>query len=212
MNVYPLDLPGVLLFEPRIFRDERGFFFESFNAEAFRAVVGMDLAFVQDNHSRSTRGVLRGLHYQLPPRAQGKLLRVVAGEIFDVVVDLRRASATFGGWVGTRLSADNHRQIWVPPGFAHGFLVLTDVAEVLYKTTDLYAPAYERAIAWDDPAIGIEWPVLTGEDAPGEGGPTLSDRDAAAPSLADAVAGGDVFVGDFVVREVSVGDVSAPPL
>jgi dTDP-4-dehydrorhamnose 3,5-epimerase len=188
MNTRTLEVPGVLLLEPRVFRDERGFFLESFNANAFAEATGLDVAFVQDNHSRSTRGVLRGLHYQMEPRAQGKLLRVVQGEIFDVAVDLREGSATFGRWVGTRLSAENHHQLWVPPGFAHGFLVLSEVADVLYKTTDLYAPSHERAIRWNDPSIGISWPSL-----PGGVPPTLSDRDRIAPSLADAVAAGDLF-------------------
>lgn len=164
-----------------MFRDARGFFLESYNARVFEEAMGFPVHFVQDNHSRSTRGVLRGLHYQLPPRAQGKLLRVVRGEVFDVAVDLRESSPTFGTWVGTHLSAENHHQLWIPPGFAHGFLVLSEVAEVLYKTTDLYAPEFERALAWDDPTVGIVWP-----DLPEGITPILSDKDAVAPNLAAA--------------------------
>lgn len=171
-------LPDVLLIEPKVFGDDRGFFFEAFNAASFAEATGLDLAFVQDNHSRSARGVLRGLHYQVAPRVQGKLLRVVVGSIFDVAVDVRAGSPTFGQWVGYELSAGDKRQIWVPGGFAHGFLVTSDHAEVLYKTTDYYAPDAERAIAWDDPVIGIDWPL--------DGAPILSDKDRAAGSLADA--------------------------
>lgn len=178
MKISPLAIPEVLLIEPKVFGDARGFFFESYNRRAFLDATGCDPDFVQDNHSKSARGVLRGLHYQLPPQAQGKLVRAVAGEVFDVAVDIRRASPTFGRWVGAVLSAANCRQMWIPPGFAHGFVVLSESAEFLYKTTDYWAPALERAIAWNDPAIGIDWP-LTGE-------PLLSGKDAVAPLLADA--------------------------
>lgn len=178
MKITPLAIPEVLLIEPKVFGDARGFFFESYNRRAFRDATGCDCDFVQDNHSKSARGVLRGLHYQLPPQAQGKLVRAVAGEVFDVAVDIRRDSPTFGRWVGCVLSAANCRQLWIPPGFAHGFVVLSESAEFLYKTTDYWAPALERAIAWNDPAIGIDWP-LTGE-------PLLSGKDAVAPLLADA--------------------------
>lgn len=179
MRAVATDLPEVLILEPRVFGDERGFFLESFNERAFEAAVGRPVRFVQDNHSRSARGVLRGLHYQQPPHAQGKLVRVTAGRVFDVAVDLRRGSPRFGRWAAAELSADNHRQMWIPPGFAHGFLVLSDSADFLYKTTDYYAPQAEAALRWDDPALAIAWPDL---GAP----PTLSAKDAAAPSLADA--------------------------
>ena len=159
MKVTPTAIPDVLVIEPRVFGDARGFFFESFNQKAFNEATGLDLDFVQDNHSRSARGVLRGLHYQVQ-QAQGKLVRVVRGAVFDVAVDIRKGSPTFGQWVGTELSEDNHRQFWVPAGFAHGFLVLSASADFLYKTTDYYAPAHERCIAWDDPAIGIRWPDI----------------------------------------------------
>lgn len=179
MQVVATSIPGPLILEPRVFGDARGFFCESWNQRRFDAAVGAPVRFVQDNHSRSTRGVLRGLHYQLPPHAQGKLVRVVHGRVFDVAVDLRRHSATLGRWVGVELSGDNHRQFWIPPGFAHGFLVLSDSVDFLYKTTDDYAPECERALRWDDPALAIEWP-----DA---GVPALlSPRDLAAPVLADA--------------------------
>ena len=179
MKVTPTALPGVLILEPKVFGDERGFFLESFNQQAFDAAVGHSVGFVQDNHSRSQRGVLRGLHYQLPPHAQGKLVRVVSGAVFDVAVDMRRASPTFGRWAGCELSAQNQRQLWIPPGFAHGFLVLSESADFLYKTTDYYAPQAEAALRWDDPNLGIDWPLagLT---------PLLSGKDAAAPSLAEA--------------------------
>ena len=179
MNVIRTAIPEVLIFEPKVFGDERGFFMESFNERAFREATGRDGPFVQDNHSRSARGVLRGLHYQLPPHAQGKLVRVVNGTVFDVAVDVRRSSPTFGRWVGVELSAGNHRQLWIPPGFAHGFLVLSESADFLYKTTDYYAPETEGAVRWDDPALGIEWP---------EAGvaPQLSAKDQAAPLLAQA--------------------------
>jgi len=160
MKVQPTALPEVLRIEPRVHTDERGFFYESFNQRAFQQATGLDPNFVQDNHSRSVRGVLRGLHYQLPPHAQGKLVRVVRGTVFDVAVDIRRTSPTFGRWVGEELSEDNHRQLWIPPGFAHGFLVLSDVADVLYKTTDYYAPDHEHCLAWNFPSAGIRWPDI----------------------------------------------------
>lgn len=181
-----IPLEGPLLITPRVFGDERGFFFESWNQRAFAAALEADgqvvPAFVQDNHSRSSRGVLRGLHYQLPPHPQGKLVRCVLGEIFDVAVDIRRGSHTFGQWVGARLSATNHQQLWVPTGFAHGFLTLSEHAEVLYKTTDFWSPDCERAIRWDDPQLAIAWPALSGEalDAP-----CLSNKDAQAARLSD---------------------------
>lgn len=169
MNVVATALPEVLIMEPKVFGDARGFFYESFNQEAFSQATGTTCRFVQDNHSRSLRGVLRGLHYQIR-QPQGKLVRVVQGAVFDVAVDIRRSSARFGRWVGVELSQDNHRQLWVPPGFAHGFLVLSQSAEFLYKTTDYYAPAHERCIAWNDPQIGIEWPLP-------DGAPVLSAKD-----------------------------------
>jgi dTDP-4-dehydrorhamnose 3,5-epimerase len=178
MNATPLALPDVILLEPRIFGDDRGWFYESFNARSFAAATDLDVTFVQDNHSRSSRGVLRGLHFQLPPAAQGKLVRAVAGSIFDVAVDIRRSSPTFGRWVGERLSAENKRQMWVPAGFAHGFLALEDGTEVLYKTTDFYNKAAEGAVRWDDPDIAIAWPQ--------DQAPLLAAKDAAAPLLADA--------------------------
>lgn len=159
MKVAPTAIPDVFVIEPRVFGDDRGFFFESFNAQAFARATGFTADFVQDNHSKSTRNVLRGLHYQVAPKAQGKLVRVVHGEVFDVVVDLRRNSRTFGKWVGETLSAENKKQLWIPPGFAHGFLTLSDCAEVLYKTTDYYSPDHERSIRWDDLGIGIAWPL-----------------------------------------------------
>ena len=179
MQVTPLAIADVLLIEPKVFGDARGFFFESFNQEAFTRATGVSLPFVQDNHSRSRRGVLRGLHYQLAPKAQGKLVRVVSGAVFDVAVDIRRGSPTFGRWAGAVLSADNQHQLWVPPGLAHGFVVLTDTADFLYKTTDYYSPAHERAIRWDDPAIGIDWPLA----AHGIAEPLLSDKDRTAARL-----------------------------
>ena len=156
-TVTPTAIPDVLMLEPKVFGDSRRFFFESFNEQDFAQATGLNVKFVQDNHSRSAKGVLRGLHYQLQ-QPQGKLVRVVRGAVFDVAVDIRRSSPTFGQWVGCELSEDNHRQFWVPPGFAHGFVVLSDRADFLYKTTDYYAPAHERCIAWNDPDIGIEWP------------------------------------------------------
>jgi len=171
MNVIPTQIPDVLLIEPKVFQDDRGFFFESFNAQKFVEETGITAAFVQDNHSRSIQGVLRGLHYQVQ-QPQGKLMRAIVGEIFDVAVDVRRNSPTFGQWVGTHLSAENKRQLWVPVGFAHGFYVVSEVAEVLYKTTDFYAPQHQRCIVWNDPDIGIDWP-LVGE------APVLSSKDQA---------------------------------
>nr|WP_295663578.1 dTDP-4-dehydrorhamnose 3,5-epimerase [Polymorphobacter sp.] len=177
MNVVDTPLPGVKLIEPRVFGDDRGFFLESWNAKAF-ADAGLDLTFVQDNHSRSARHVLRGLHYQIDD-PQGKLVRVTIGSVFDVAVDLRRSSPEFGRWVGYELSAENKRMLWVPPGFGHGFVVLSETADFLYKCTTLYAPANERAIVWNDPDLGIDWP-LDGAT------PLLSGKDAAASSFADA--------------------------
>lgn len=178
MKVIPTDLPEVLILEPQVFGDDRGFFFESFNARRFAEATGLTRDFVQDNHSRSARGVLRGLHYQLQ-QAQGKLVRVTAGEVYDVAVDIRRSSPNFGKWVGVHLSAENKRQLWVPEGFAHGFLVLSDYAEFLYKTTDYYAPTHERCIRWDDTELAIDWPRdnLT---------PQLSTKDQQGLSLSEA--------------------------
>jgi dTDP-4-dehydrorhamnose 3,5-epimerase len=177
MQVIPTSIPEVLVLEPKVFGDARGFFFESFNRKVFREATGVDADFVQDNHSRSAKGVLRGLHYQLQ-QPQGKLVRVVRGAVFDVAVDIRRSSPTFGRWVGMELSEGNHRQMWVPAGFAHGFVVLSESADFLYKTTDYYAPQHERCIAWNDPSIGIV--------GPGEVLPQLSARDAGAGLLATA--------------------------
>ncbi len=177
MNVLDTPLPGVRLIEPRVFGDDRGFFMETWNARVF-ADAGLDLTFVQDNHSRSARHVLRGLHYQID-NPQGKLVRVTDGSVFDVAVDVRRSSPHFGRWVGYELSAANKRMLWVPPGFAHGFVVLSETADFVYKCTALYAPAAERAIRWNDPAIGIDWGI-------GDAAPTQSAKDAAAPLLADA--------------------------
>lgn len=178
MNIIATDLPEVLIIEPRVFGDDRGFFFESFNLKTFREKTGVMLDFVQDNHSRSAKNVLRGLHYQIQ-QAQGKLVRVVAGEVFDVAVDLRQNSPNFGKWVGFILSAQNKRMVWVPPGFAHGFLTLSETAEFLYKTTDYYNPAFERSILWSDPDIGIDWPLNTQT-------PILATKDQAALHLRDA--------------------------
>ncbi|OGA68033.1 MAG: dTDP-4-dehydrorhamnose 3,5-epimerase [Betaproteobacteria bacterium RIFCSPLOWO2_12_FULL_65_14] len=177
MKVVRTEIPDVLILEPKVFGDERGFFFEPYNKRVFREATGLEVEFVQDNHSRSRSGVLRGLHYQLR-QAQGKLVRVTAGEVFDVAVDLRRGSATFANWVGFHLDAAAQRMAWIPPGFAHGFLVLSEQAEVLYKTTDYYAPEHERTVRWNDPRLGIAWPL--------RGEPILSAKDAAAPGLADA--------------------------
>ena len=177
MKATRLSIPDVVLIEPRVFGDPRGFFFESFNQRAFNEATGTNHQFVQDNHSLSTQGVLRGLHYQIQ-QPQGKLVRVAQGAVWDVAVDIRKSSPTFGQWVGMELSADNHRQLWVPPGFAHGFVVLSETAEFLYKTTDYYAPEHERCIAWDDAQLGIDW-HLTGE-------PRLSAKDAQGLALAQA--------------------------
>lgn len=172
MKATRLSIPEVMLIEPQVFGDARGFFFESFNQKAFNEATGTQHEFVQDNHSRSAKGVLRGLHYQIQ-QPQGKLVRVVRGAVFDVAVDIRKSSPTFGQWVGEELSEDNHRQLWVPPGFAHGFVVLSDMAEFLYKTTDYYAPQFERCIAWNDPSLAIDWrldgatPLLSAKDAAG---------------------------------------------
>ncbi|ABE45911.1 dTDP-4-dehydrorhamnose 3,5-epimerase [Polaromonas sp. JS666] len=179
MKATPLAIPDVILLEPQVFGDARGFFFESFNQAKFEAAIGRQASFVQDNHSRSARKVLRGLHYQVQ-QPQGKLVRVVQGEVFDVAVDIRKSSPTFGQWVGEILSADNKRQIWVPEGFAHGFVVMSDTAEFLYKTTDYYAPEFERCIAWNDPAIGIQWPL------PLNTPPLLSSKDQMGLTMHDA--------------------------
>ena len=179
MNIQPTDLPGVVIITPRVFKDARGFSFESYNAEKLKA-HSIEMVFVQDNQSCSTRGTLRGLHFQLPPMAQDKLVRCVRGVIWDVAVDIRVGSPTFGRWVGVELSAGNFRQIYVPSGFAHGFCVLSDEAEVLYKTSAVYSATHERGIAWDDPAIGVAWPIAE---------PLLSDRDRRAESLAGYLAG-----------------------
>ncbi|MEY4209903.1 MAG: dTDP-4-dehydrorhamnose 3,5-epimerase [Pseudomonadota bacterium] len=159
MKATRLEIPEVILFEPTVFGDERGFFYESFNQQTFNQLTGLNVQFVQDNHSKSQKGVLRGLHYQLPPKAQGKLVRVVQGEVFDVAVDIRQNSPTFGQWVSAILSSENKQQLWIPEGFAHGFLTLSETAEFLYKTTDYYAPEMERCIVWDDDALGIDWPL-----------------------------------------------------
>lgn len=177
MNVSATELPGVLIIEPQVFGDERGFFYESFNARDFAQATGLHPQFVQDNHSRSQRGVLRGLHYQVE-HAQGKLVRVTAGEVLDVAVDIRQSSPAFGKWASVRLSADNSRQVWIPPGFAHGFVVLSDYAELLYKTTDYYTPSAERCIRWDDPDLNIDWQL--------DGAPNLSAKDRNGTRLRDA--------------------------
>jgi dTDP-4-dehydrorhamnose 3,5-epimerase len=179
LQITPTALPEVLIVEPKVFGDARGFFTESWNEARFNAALGYDVHFVQDNHSRSSRGVLRGLHYQLDPHAQGKLVRCTSGAVFDVAVDLRRSSPNFGRWVGYELTAENHRQLWIPPGFGHGFVVTSETADFLYKTSGGYAPDYEGAVRWDDPSIGIEWPLdgIT---------PQLSAKDIAAPRLSDA--------------------------
>jgi len=179
LKTEPTPLDGVVIVEPRVLSDDRGFLSESYNRKAFAEVTGFDGDFVQDNHSRSVRGVVRGMHYQLPPDEQGKLVRCVGGEVFDVAVDIRSSSPTFGEWAGAVLSDHNHRQLWVPAGFAHGFMAMSDVADVLYKTTTYYASGAERSIRWDDPAIGIEWPDV-GVKA------ILSERDLAAPTLDQA--------------------------
>lgn len=178
MIITPTVIPDVLIIEPKVFGDARGFFFESYNRKEFQVATGLDVDFVQDNHSKSQKGVLRGLHYQLPPKAQGKLVRVVQGEVFDVTVDLRKSSPTFGQWVGDILSAENKKQLWIPPGFAHGFLTLSDTAEFLYKTTDYYSPEHERSLLWSDPALCIAWPI--------DGEPKLAAKNAAAFTLKQA--------------------------
>lgn len=181
MQATPTAIEGVFILEPKVFGDARGFFMESFNRRTFAEATGADVEFVQDNHSRSRKGVLRGLHYQTE-QAQGKLVRVTQGLVFDVAVDIRKNSPTYGRWVGVELSGDNHRQFWVPAGLAHGFVVLSETADFLYKTTDYYAPQYERCIAWNDPAIGIDWPLA----AHGIAEPLLSDKDRAGVSLSQA--------------------------
>lgn len=177
MRGTPTAIPDVLILEPKVFGDDRGFFYESYNQQAFQAATGLDVTFVQDNHSKSARNVLRGLHYQVE-QPQGKLVRVVQGEVFDVAVDIRKGSKTFGLWVGQILSAENKKQLWVPPGLAHGFVVLSETAEFLYKTTDYYAPAHERCIAWNDPDLAINWQM--------QGEPLLSAKDAAGLAFRDA--------------------------
>lgn len=175
MNVIKTAIPDVLIFEPKVFGDERGFFFESFNHKLFEEAVGYPVTFVQDNHSKSSKGVLRGLHYQLPPHAQGKLVRCVAGEVFDVAVDIRKSSPTFGQWVGVHLSAENKRQLWIPEGFAHGFVTLSETAEFLYKATRYYSPNSEGGIAWNDKELDIQWPVTENK--------IVSEKDRRLPSL-----------------------------
>ena len=193
MQVEHLAIEGPLLLTPRVFGDARGFFYESWNQRSFADALGLTLEqaphFCQDNHSQSSRGVLRGLHYQLEPEPQGKLVRCVSGEVFDVAVDLRRSSASFGQWVAARLSAENHRQLWVPVGFAHGFLTLSDSAEVLYKASGFWSKSCERSLHWNDPSIAIDWPLelLNGIE------PLLADKDASAPTLDVATAAGDLF-------------------
>lgn len=177
MNIFPQAIEGVVIIEPRVFRDDRGYFFESFNHRAFAEAIGKNATFVQDNHSYSTKNVLRGLHYQIR-QPQGKLIRVIAGIVFDVAVDLRKSSPTFGRWVGGILSAENRKQIWIPEGFAHGFVVLSDQAEVLYKTTDYWSPEHERCIKWNDASLGITWPI--------DGTPIVSEKDARGTTLLDA--------------------------
>lgn len=180
MKIIDTKIPELKIIEPAVFGDARGFFFESFNQTKFESAVGYTVNFVQDNHSRSARGVLRGLHYQLPPHPQGKLVRCVVGEVFDVAVDIRKSSPTFGQWVGVHLSAENKRQFWIPAGFAHGFLTLSEHAEFLYKTTDYWAKDCEQAIIWNDPQVGIEWPAFDGQ-------PLLSEKDQQAPTLSEQV-------------------------
>jgi len=181
MNVIKTAIPEVLIIEPQVFGDDRGFFMESFNQKRWEEATGLNEIFVQDNHSKSSKGVLRGLHYQLPPFSQGKLVRCVSGEVFDVAVDLRKNSDNYGQWVGEILSAENKRQLWIPEGFAHGFIVLSETAEFLYKTTEYYAPEYERCIRWDDPDLAIEWPL--------DGQPLISSKDKNALSFRRAVYG-----------------------
>ncbi len=177
MKITPTSLPEVLVIEPQVFGDSRGFFYESFNARKFAELTGVQAEFVQDNHSKSGKNILRGLHYQIQ-QAQGKLVRVVSGEVFDVAVDIRKSSPNFGKWVGVNLSAENSRQLWIPPGFAHGFVVVSEQAEFLYKTTDYWAPEYERCLAWNDPEIGIDWPISET--------PLLSAKDQLGKSLSEA--------------------------
>lgn len=184
MKIIETEIPEILILEPKVFRDERGFFYESYNERTFRKIAGRNARFVQDNHSRSVRGVLRGLHYQLPPAAQGKLVRCVVGEVFDVAVDIRKGSPTLGKWVGARLSAENKRQMWIPEGFAHGFLVLSEVAEFLYKTTCFYQPEYERSLLWNDEELQIGWPLEAGMT------PVLAAKDAQGRPFRDA----DIFL------------------
>jgi dTDP-4-dehydrorhamnose 3,5-epimerase len=179
MNVIDTEIPDVKIFEPKVFGDERGFFFESFNQKIFEDAIGRKVEFVQDNHSKSSKGVLRGLHYQLPPMAQGKLVRVTQGEVFDVAVDIRRSSPTFGKWVGVFLSAENKKQLWIPEGFAHGFLTLSDTAEFLYKTTSLYSPQHEGCLLWSDSSIGVQWPLV--------GETTLAQKDALGKLLGEGI-------------------------
>ena len=179
MKFTSLSIPDVVLIEPKVFGDSRGFFLESFKQDLFNEATGTNYEFIQDNHSRSSKGVLRGLHYQLPPYAQGKLVRVITGAVFDVAVDIRRSSPTFGKWVGAELTAENHKQLWIPPGFAHGFVVLSETADFVYKTTAYYAPQTDRGVLWNDAEIGIEWPQL---DIPF----SLSDKDQKQPGLAAA--------------------------
>lgn len=179
MNAIKTEIPDVIIFEPKVFGDDRGFFFESFNQKIFEEATGLKRQFVQDNHSKSSKGVLRGLHYQLPPMAQGKLVRVVQGEVFDVAVDIRKSSPTFGKWVGVHLSAENKRQLWIPEGFAHGFLTLSETAEFLYKTTNIYSPSHEGSLLWSDEQIGIQWPI--------EQQPLLAPKDANAPVFANGI-------------------------
>lgn len=178
MQIINAEIPDVLIFEPKVFGDDRGFFFESFNQKVFEEAVGRKVDFIQDNHSKSSQGVLRGLHYQLPPFAQAKLVRCVVGEVFDVAVDIRKSSPTFGKWVGVHLSADNKRQLWIPEGFAHGFVVLSETAEFVYKTTNYYSPAHDRGVVWNDPSVNILWPLNSS--------PLLSGKDETAKLLADA--------------------------
>lgn len=180
MNVIDTEIPEVKIFEPRVFGDSRGFFYESFNQKIFENATGFKGEFVQDNHSKSQRGVLRGLHYQLPPMAQGKLVRVTVGEVFDVAVDIRKSSATFGKWVGVRLSSENKRQLWVPEGFAHGFYTISETAEFLYKTTNFYSPQHEASLIWNDESINIQWPIE------GIQNPILNQKDAIAKSFAES--------------------------
>lgn len=186
MKATPTVIPDVLVIEPDVFGDERGFFFESFNQKKLDVAIGRKVEFVQDNHSKSVKGVLRGLHYQLPPYAQGKLVRVVKGEVYDVAVDIRKSSPTFGQWVGEVLSAENKKQLWIPEGFAHGFLTLTDTAELLYKTSDYYMPESERAIAWNDLSISVEWYGLETE-------PVLSNKDKLATSFLELLSKSELF-------------------